>query len=50
MRCLKPLGERVMSRDFDRHVAGPQIQAAIHNRFAALGTPPRPGATILRAE
>jgi hypothetical protein len=27
MRCFKPLGERVMSRDFDRRVAGLQIRA-----------------------
>jgi hypothetical protein len=39
MRCLKLLGERVMSRDFDRQVAELQIRAAILNRFAALGTP-----------
>ena len=39
MRCLKLLGERVMSRDFDRHVAELQIRAAILNRFTALGTP-----------
>ena len=39
MRCLKLLGERVMSRDFDRQVAELQIGAAILNRFAALGTP-----------
>ena len=37
--CLKLLGERVMSRDFDRQVAGLQIRAAILNRFTALGTP-----------
>jgi len=39
MRCLKLLGERVMSRDFDRQVAELQIRAAILNRFTALGTP-----------
>lgn len=39
MRCFKLLGERVMSRDFDRQVAELQIRAAILNRFTALGTP-----------
>ncbi len=39
MRCLKLLGERVMSRDFDRQVAELHIRAAILNRFTALGTP-----------
>jgi hypothetical protein len=39
MRCLKLLGERVLSRDFDRQVAELQIRAAILNRFTALGTP-----------
>ena len=39
MRCFKLLGERIMSRDFDRQVAQLQIRAAILNRFSALGTP-----------
>ena len=39
MRCLKLLGQRVMSRDFDRQVAELQIRAAILNRFTSLGTP-----------
>lgn len=39
MRCFKLLGERVMSRDFDRQVAELQIGAAILNCFTALGTP-----------
>lgn len=39
MRCFKLLGERVMSRDFDRQVAELHIRAAILNRFTALGTP-----------
>ncbi len=39
MRCLKLLGKRVMSRDFDRQVAELQIRAAILNRFTALATP-----------
>ena len=39
MHCVKPPGERVRSRDFDRQVAGFQIRAAILNRFTARGTP-----------
>jgi hypothetical protein len=39
MRCFKLLGERVMSRDFDRQVAELQIRASILNRFTTLGTP-----------
>ena len=39
MRCFKLLGERVMARDFDRHVAELQVQAAMLNRFTRLGTP-----------
>ena len=39
MHCLKLLGERVRSRDFDRQVAELPIRAAILNRFTALGTP-----------
>ncbi len=39
MRCLKLLGERVMSRDFDRQFAELQIRAALLNRFTQLGIP-----------
>jgi hypothetical protein len=39
MHCFTLLGERVMSRDFDRRVAELQIRTAILNRFTALGTP-----------
>jgi hypothetical protein len=39
IRCLKLLGERAMSRDFDRQVAELQFRAAVLNRFTALGTP-----------
>lgn len=39
MRCLKLLGERVMSRDFGRQGADLRIRAAILNRFTTLGTP-----------
>lgn len=56
MRCFKLLGERGMSRGFDRQVAELQIRAAILNRFAALGTPITsragqvgPGKAILRS-
>ena len=38
MRCLKLLGERIMSRDFDRQVAELQVRAALLNRFTQLGT------------
>ena len=39
MTCLKLLGERLMSRDFDRQTAELQIRATILNRFTRLGTP-----------
>jgi hypothetical protein len=39
MRCFKLLGERIMSRDFDRQVAELQVRAALLNRFTQLGTP-----------
>ncbi len=39
MNCLKQLGQRLMSRDSDRHVAEVQIRAAVMNRFIALGIP-----------
>jgi hypothetical protein len=39
MRCLKLLGERIMSRDFDRQVAELQVRAALLNRFIQLRTP-----------
>jgi len=39
MGCSKLLGERIMSRAFDRQVAELQIKAAILNRFTTLGTP-----------
>jgi len=39
MRCFKLLGERIMSRDFNRQVAELQIRAALLNRFTQLGTP-----------
>ncbi len=39
MNCMKLLGQRLMSRDFDRQVAEVQIRAAVLNRFTALGIP-----------
>jgi hypothetical protein len=39
MRCLKLLGERLMSRTSDRQTAELQIRAALLNRFTALGAP-----------
>ncbi|CAB5697970.1 Transposase DDE domain [Comamonas aquatica] len=39
MHCIKRLGERVMSRTFDRQVNELHIRAAIVNRFTELGRP-----------
>ena len=39
MRRLKALGERIVSRDFERQVAELHIRVAVLNRFTALGTP-----------
>lgn len=39
MRCLKPMGERIMARDFDRQDAEVRIRIALMNRFTSLGTP-----------
>ena len=39
MNCVKLLGQKLMSRDFDRQVAEVQIRAAVINRFTALGIP-----------
>jgi len=39
MNCVKLLGQRLMSRDFDRQVAEVQIRAALMNSFTALGIP-----------
>lgn len=35
MNCMKPLGQRLAARDFDRQVAEVQIRAAILNGFIA---------------
>lgn len=39
MLCIKRLGERVMSRTFERQVNGLHIRAAILNKFTELGSP-----------
>ena len=39
MHCIKRLGERVMSRTFERQVNELHIRAAILNRFTELGRP-----------
>lgn len=39
MNCIKRLGERVMSRAFERQVNELHIRAAILNRFTELGCP-----------
>jgi len=39
MNCVKLLGQRLMSRDFDRQAAEVQIRVAVLNRFTALGIP-----------
>jgi len=38
MNCVKLLGQRLMSRNFDRQVAEVQIRVAVRNRFTAPGT------------
>ena len=39
MNCIKRLGERVMSRTFERQINELHIRAAILNRFTELGRP-----------
>jgi len=39
MHCVKVLGQRLLARDFDWHVAKIQIRAAILIGFTALGIP-----------
>jgi transposase len=39
MNCLELLGQKLMSRDFDRQTAELQVRIAILNRFTALGIP-----------
>ncbi len=39
MHCVKVLDQRLMVRDFDRHVAEFQVRVAVLNAFTALGIP-----------
>jgi len=39
VREAKLLGQRLMSRDFDRQVAEFQVRVAVLNGFTALGIP-----------
>jgi len=39
MHCIKRLGERVMSRTFEKQVNEQHIRDAILNRFTRLGCP-----------
>jgi hypothetical protein len=43
MNCIKRLGERVMSRTFERQVNELHIRAAILNRLTELGRPQTAG-------
>ena len=39
VRDAKLLGQRLMARDFDRHVAELQVRIAVLNGYTALGIP-----------
>jgi hypothetical protein len=39
MHCVKPLGQRLMARGFDRQVAELHVRVAVLNRFTAFGIP-----------
>ncbi len=39
MNCMKLLGQKLISRDFDRQTAELQVRIDIFNRFTALGIP-----------
>ena len=39
MHCVKPLGQRLIARDFDRQVAEFQVRVAVLNGDTALGIP-----------
>ncbi len=39
MHCVKLLGQSLMARGFDRHVAEIQIRVAVLNRYTVLGIP-----------
>ena len=39
MHCVKPLGQRLMARDFDLQIAELQARIAMLNGYTALGIP-----------
>ena len=39
MRCVKPLGQRLIARDFDGQVAEFQVRVVVLNGFTTLGIP-----------
>jgi hypothetical protein len=39
MNCVKPLGQRLTARDFERQVAEFQARVAVLNGFTTLGRP-----------
>ncbi len=39
MHCFKLLGQRVMSRTFERQITELKVRVAILNRFSQIGTP-----------
>ena len=39
MHCVKLLGQRLMARDFARHVAAPPVRIAVPHGYPALGIP-----------
>ncbi len=39
MHCVKPLGQLLMAREFDRQVAELQVRIAFLNGCTALGIP-----------
>ena len=39
MHCMKPLGQSLMARDFERQVAEIQVRIAVLNRYTAPSIP-----------
>jgi len=39
MHCIKPLGQRLSAREFDRQLAEFQVRVAVLNGFTAPGIP-----------
>ncbi|XDB00321.1 hypothetical protein AB1M95_10805 [Sulfitobacter sp. LCG007] len=39
MHCVRLLGQRLMTRDFNRQVAEIQVRIAVLNGYTALGIP-----------